>query len=253
MAASKATRLEIGQALDVGIKRRGAPNQDAIGVLLPTLLGKHAPLLVVADGMGGQQEGARAAQIVIDEITKAYKKANRKAESTQTLAAGIRLAHKRIQQYVEKHKDVASMGAAVVAAVIGGQQITIANVGDARIYLIHEEAIRQVSYDHSFVAEQVRQGMITQAEALTHPRRNVLTMSVTSKREALEPYTASIPYAAGDTLLLCSDGLWGTVSEAQLQAVVMELPPQQAADKLVKMANMNQGPDNISVVIARLG
>ena len=144
------------------------------------------------------------------------------------------------------------MGAAVVAAVIKKEEILIANVGDARIYLINDEEIRQISYDHSFVAEQVRQGLIKPSEALNHPRRNILTMSITSQREPVEIFTDTIPYQKGSYLLLCSDGLWGTVSETQIQDVLLELPPQEAADKLVEMANMNQGPDNISIVIVRL-
>ena len=144
------------------------------------------------------------------------------------------------------------MGAAVVAAVIKKEEVLIANVGDARIYLINEKEIRQVSYDHSFVAEQVRQGLIKPSEAHNHPRRNILTMSITSQREVVEIFTDTIPYQKGSYLLLCSDGLWGTVSETQIQDVVLELPPQEAAEKLVEMANMNQGPDNISVIIVKL-
>lgn len=240
----------VGQALDPGQKRKGAPNQDAIGMLLPSIWNKRAPLYIVADGMGGQQDGALAAKYVIDEMTAAYKRQSKNPH--QSIKAGINAAHKKIRKHVAKQEGVRSMGAAMVAAVVKKEEIYIANVGDARIYVINQDHIKHVSYDHSFVMEQVREGIITREEAATHPRRNVLTMSITSQREIVEPFIDTIPYKEGDYLLLCSDGLWGTVSETQIQDVVLELPPQEAADKLVKMANMNQGPDNISVIIVKL-
>ena len=252
MAKKKEHKIEIGQALDAGIKRKDAPNQDAIGILLPLFLNKRPPLLIVADGMGGQQDGTLAAKYVMDCIISAYKKHPAKSIQLNAIQEGINAAHKKIQRHVKKNKGIASMGAAVAAAVVKKGEVLVANVGDARIYLIDEEIIQQISYDHSFAAEQVRQGLITPSEARNHPRRNVLTMSITSKRDSIEVYTDTVPYKNGCILLLCSDGLWGTVSEAQIQDVVLELPPQEAADKLVEMANMTQGPDNISVIIAKL-
>lgn len=252
MTKSEKYKIEIGKALDPGIKRKDKPNQDAIGIYLPSFLGKKPPLVIVADGMGGQQDGALAAKFVIDSIISSYKKIQADKNPLKSITSGINTGHKKILRHVKKNKDVFSMGAAVVAAVIKKEEILIANVGDARIYLINDEEIRQISYDHSFVAEQVRQGLIKPSEALNHPRRNILTMSITSQRETVEIFTDTIPYQKGSYLLLCSDGLWGTVSETQIQDVLLELPPQEAADKLVEMANMNQGPDNISIVIVRL-
>lgn len=252
MAKKHRLRINIGQALDVGIKRRESPNQDAIGVFMPAFLSKRLPLFVVADGMGGHQEGARAAQYIIQSLQAVHKKAARDAHPSEILSAGITLAHKRILKFVKRHRKIHKMGAAMAAAIIQGEEIYFANVGDVRIYLINSNEIRQISMDQSFVGEQLRQGIITADELQKHPRRNVLTMSVTSSREDVEPHTGQVDYESGDYLLLCSDGLWGTVSENQLQDVVLELDPQAAADKLVSMANMNQGPDNISVIIANI-
>ncbi len=252
MTKTKVNKIEIGQALDTGIKRKGSPNQDAIGILLPSFLNKRPPLFIIADGMGGQQDGALAAKYVIDSIISTSKRISAKKNPLKAIKTGINSGHKKICRYVKKKKDVFSMGAAVVVAVVKKEEILVSNVGDARIYLINEEKIQQISYDHSFVAEQVRHGLIKPSEAHNHPRRNILTMSITSKRDSVEVFTDNIPYDKGSYLMLCSDGLWGTVSETQIQDVILELPPQEAADKLVEMANMNQGPDNISVIIVKL-
>jgi serine/threonine protein phosphatase PrpC len=109
----------------------------------------------------------------------------------------------------------------------------------------------QLNFDHSVVADQVRAGLITPLQARLHPRRNRLTQSITPKRKEIRPFHNQVPFEEDDTLILCSDGLWGVVPEAILQAIAMELPPQQAAEKLVSLANQNGGPDNISVIIAR--
>ncbi len=111
--------------------------------------------------------------------------------------------------------------------------------------------MQQLSYDHSVVADQVRAGLITPLQARWHPKRNRLTQSISPKRKEIKPYIAQFPFQENDTLILCTDGLWGVVPEAILQAIAQELPPQEAAEKLVSLANQNGGPDNISVIIAR--
>jgi protein phosphatase len=143
------------------------------------------------------------------------------------------------------------MGSTVVSVVLDNKMMFLANVGDSRAYVLNGEEIRQVSWDHSFVGELVRQNLITPAESLNHPKRNVLTMSISAQRSDLNIYTMQVELTEQDVVVLCSDGLWGPVSEMQIQAVALELPPQKAADKLIELANRNQGPDNISVIIAR--
>lgn len=102
------------------------------------------------------------------------------------------------------------------------------------------------------VAEQLRLGMLTPQEAKSHPRRNVLSLSLSAKREKVDPYLGMVEWGKEDILLLCSDGLWAPVSENEIQAVVLGLPPQKAANKLIDIANMHGGPDNISVIIAKM-
>jgi protein phosphatase len=143
------------------------------------------------------------------------------------------------------------MGSTLVAAVIDETHISLINVGDSRAYLINAAGMRQISYDHSLVGEQLRRNFITEAEARSHPRRNVLSMSISAKRDQVDSYRAEVSWQPGDCLVLCSDGVWGPVSERQIQAAALKYAPQAAADRLVALANANQGPDNIAVIVAR--
>lgn len=241
----------IGKAIDVGLQRRGKANQDSLEVILPGIFSHNPPLLIVADGMGGYTGGALASKIVIRCVSEVYRRTKHPANYSEILRAGIIAAHQEMMSKGKTDSEVEKMGSTIVAVVLEEETLHLVNVGDSRAYLIQENAIRQISYDHSFVGELVRQRLITTAESISHPKRNVLTMSISAQREDIDIYTTQMRLEENDVILLCSDGLWGPVSESQIQTVAWELPPQQAADKLVGLANRNQGPDNISVIIAR--
>ena len=245
--------LEIGQASDVGIQRKGKDNQDCIGVSLPNDANRLPPLMIIADGMGGYTGGSLASSLVIETIIEHYRSSAATADinSCEILQQGILAAHESLIVKAKDDPELVKMGSTVVAVVAQDNKLCLANVGDSRAYVMNENQIKQISWDHSLVGEMVRSGMITATEAHTHPKRNVLTNSISAHREKFNIYTTNYELAADDILVLCSDGLWGPVSEAQIQAVVVELPPQRAADKLVALANRNQGPDNISVIVAK--
>lgn len=243
---------EIGSAIDVGIKRKGKENQDSLKVILPGVFNRKPPLLIVADGMGGYEGGVIASQLVIETLANHYLAADTKESGyLDILYDGILAAHQAIRKKAKENEIYAQMGSTVVAIVLEENMAYVANVGDSHAYIINEEKIEQINWDHSLVADELRVGNITRDEVRNYPRKNVLTMSINAKREEIEPYTASYHLNDDDVVLLCSDGLWGPVSESQIQAVALELDPQTAANKLVEMANANQGPDNISVIIAR--
>lgn len=242
----------IGKALDSGLKRRERPNQDAIGVVEPDDAGKP-PLLILADGMGGYYGGEIASGIVVETIRDFYTNSeDPNTDYRNLLIDGIHHAHRAIHDRAENNLSLSQMGSTVATSLLFDRSVVIANVGDSRIYLISEDGnIQQISYDHSMVMDQVRAGLITKEEARQHPNKNVLSMSLNGSREKIDPYFTEVPWKHGDSLLLCSDGLWGPVSESQISNIVSSLDPQEAADKLIKTANMHQGPDNISVIIAR--
>jgi len=245
--------LEIGQASDVGVQRKGKANQDCIGISFPNKDSHLPPLLIVADGMGGYTGGSLASSLVIDTIINHYRSTADSADvnSCQILSQGILAAHEALISRAKDDPELSKMGSTVVAVVVQGDQVCLANVGDSRAYVIDKNRVKQISWDHSLVGEMIRAGMITPTEAHTHPKRNVLTMSVSAHRAKFDIYTTNYKLAPDDILVLCSDGLWGPVTEAQIQTVVVELPPQRAADKLIMLANRNQGPDNISVIVVK--
>lgn len=142
------------------------------------------------------------------------------------------------------------MGTTVVAATVDEEDIYFVNVGDSRGYFIRDEEITQITEDHSLVAEQVRMGQMTKEQAEMAQGRNVITRAV-GRRLELDIDLFVEPWGVGDAFLLCSDGLWGPVTEAQMLAVLMELDPQPAAEKLLQMAMTSQAPDNVSVIIVR--
>lgn len=243
---------EIGSAIDPGRKRKGKANQDALVVLLPPKGQNTPPVLVIADGMGGYAGGQIASQIVTQKFSDQY--ASYKGDDflfEDFVTVAIEVSLKEMQRRAEIDPDLANMGSTVVTVSIFGGMARVANVGDSRAYLVHEGEMHQINYDHSFVAEAVRAGLLTPLEAMQHPKKNQLTQSISSRRPNVNPYFGKTPFSDNDLVILCSDGLWGVVPEALIQAVVTELPPQQAAEKLVRLANTRGGPDNISVIVCK--
>lgn len=144
-------------------------------------------------------------------------------------------------------------GAAVVAAILERDRLVAVNVGDSRAYILRNGELKQLSRDHSRVRELLEAGEISLEEARTHPERSLLTVSLSPKHDEVTPFIAEETVAVGDMVLLCSDGLWSTISRQEIVTAMSELGPQPAARKLVELANTSQGPDNISVIVARLG
>jgi PPM family protein phosphatase len=282
MKPNSFSELSIGVATDPGRKRRNEPNQDSV-LVIPAEKGRP-PLLIVADGMGGHAGGAEASQLVVEAVAYHYRKAERVDDLHALLRDCLQSAFNALVGHVSGHPELSSMGSTAVLAVPNSGQVLVANVGDSRAYFLRyasppvmprsrksflenwfrkdkvpekeEERpveIQQLSFDHSVVADLVRAGQLTPLQALQSPQRNRLTQSITPRRTGLTPYINTYPFRAQDTLLLCTDGLWGVVPEATLAAIALEIPPQEAVDKLVRQALSYGGPDNISVIIARQG
>jgi serine/threonine protein phosphatase PrpC len=283
MISTPRSDLNIGYASDPGRKRSSEPNQDSVLVIQAEQ--DHPPLFMVADGMGGHAGGAEASQLVVAAVGSRFRRSGRIDDLPAVLRECLQFAIDTLVDHVAGHPDLASMGSTAVIAVPQGGQIVIANVGDSRAYRlrytslpvaipppaprrsrffnwfrrkdptgVEEESqveVTQLSYDHSVVADLVRAGQLTPLQALTSPQRNRLTQSITPRRLDLVPYVNQYPFGAGDTILLCSDGLWGVVPEATVAAIAMEFAPQLAANKLVQQAINYGGPDNISVIIVR--
>ncbi len=245
-------QFEIGFATDAGRKRSGEPNQDALEAILPEPRGRwHPPLLIVADGLGKHMGGALASKLVVQAFKREFVNAAHPTDYLPLLERCAQKAHQAVRMQGAKDEKLANMGSTVVAATLFRGMLYVLNVGDSRAYVLRGEKMIQVSQDQSWVAMQVKAGILTEQEARTHPSRNRLNMAITARRTEIKPYLAKEKLARDDIVVLCSDGLWGVIPETLIWAAASELPPKVAVKKLVSLANRSQGPDNISVIVAR--
>lgn len=245
------TDLDIAALSVAGRKRAKESNQDSLRVL-PADPRRGLPvLLILADGMGGYAGGAVASQLLVETVELHYKEAEIPLDLPALLNDCLQAALQAMKQHSEDHPEHASMGSTVVIAAVENEKVTLVNVGDSRAYHLHGSEMDLVSYDHSVVADMVRSKEITPLQARSHPKRNRLTQSISPKRKTFTPYVTQFHFSEDDILVLCTDGLWGVVPEALLQAISQELSPGEAVKKLISFANQNGGPDNISVIIAR--
>ncbi len=206
-------------------------------------------IYIVADGMGGHKAGERASCLAIETFLTSFL-AN---EETEDLADALVEAMARANEavYAESQLEEAKqgMGTTFTCALVRQNKAVIGHVGDSRAYLFRSGALRQITRDHSYVMEMVKQGKLTLAEAAIHPKRNVITRAIGSK----EPLCSDVFFEAlraGDLLLLCSDGLTTMVTEEEIATILEEnLPLQEAARRLVDRANFYGGKDNISVIL----
>ena len=214
-------------------------NQDAIL--------EAPPLWGVADGMGGHRGGETASAMCRDGLIRLLRDRD---TDIQSLINAVRLVNRRIHFESEDNKELAGMGTTLTCVWVGEDTISIAHVGDSRLYLLREGVLRQVTDDHSMVMEMVRAGILTREQANNHPMRNVITRAVGTERE-VEVDGLCEARKPGDVWLLCSDGLYGQVSEDRIREQMMQDSLEEASDTLIRLALEAGGPDNISLVLLR--
>ncbi|NTW29467.1 MAG: Stp1/IreP family PP2C-type Ser/Thr phosphatase [Coriobacteriia bacterium] len=203
------------------------------------------PLFVVADGLGGHEAGEVASSIAVQMLRD---HAPRRADS-KALARAVRLANREVIRSAREGHGRAGMGTTMTAAIIEGAHIAIAQVGDSRAYLLHAGHLDRITEDHSMVADLIRRGQLTEAEARYHPNRSVITRALGTDAN-MTADTFDIDAAAGDRLLLCSDGLTGMLEDAGIAEILSTYhDPGAAAHALIDAANNAGGHDNISVAI----
>ncbi|MBX5459237.1 MAG: Stp1/IreP family PP2C-type Ser/Thr phosphatase [Thermogemmatispora sp.] len=248
---AKQLRLDVAQLTDVGRKREH--NEDNMAYVIPKdpqVMATKGSLFIVADGMGGHAAGEVASEIAVDTVSTAYYQDD-SDEVPVALVRAIKRANAAIHQRAAENMLRNGMGTTCVAAVLRGNMAYIANVGDSRAYLIRGKTVKQISQDHSWVAEQVRAGLLTEDQARTHAQRNVITRSLGTQPDVeIDIFTE--PLQEGDSLVLCTDGLSGLITEDELQEIVNRFVPQESVYHLVERANENGGPDNITAIVIRV-
>ncbi|HVH72491.1 MAG TPA: Stp1/IreP family PP2C-type Ser/Thr phosphatase [Candidatus Dormibacteraeota bacterium] len=250
-------KIASGGVTDVGRVRTN--NEDCFRIVTPL------NLYVLADGMGGEAHGEIASALAVETVVKHCMdaEANPAAQvlgqaqlgwsaKTKRLWTALHLANKNICKSAKEHPEQRGMGATLTAAWINGAKLSVAHVGDSRAYLLRSGSLLQLTRDHSLVAEQVRRGMLTVAEAEESEMQSVLLRALGAQPE-IEVDAEEHLLFPRDVLLLCSDGLTRVVTEPEIAGVLQaETDPVRAAEELVGIANERGGPDNITVVIARL-
>lgn len=237
-------------------------NEDSLLALTTTLAGNSGSLpfglYIVADGMGGHQFGEVASNAAIRTVSGyimnkfqpylfGLKPSSPDESLQEIMGAAVKEAQKTIQS------EAPSSGTTLTAALVLGQQVTIAHVGDSRAYHILPDGRSEViTRDHSLVKRLEELGHISEEEAEKYPHRNVLYRAL-GQGEILEPDIFTVAFPQTGYLMLCSDGLWGVVAEQDMHRMISEAPNlQRACQNLVEAANAAGGPDNISVVIVQL-
>ncbi len=248
---SKQLRLDPAQLTDVGRKR--PHNEDNMAYVIPKdpqVMARKGALFIVADGMGGHAAGEVASEIAVDTVSNVYYQDDSEDICVALLRA-IKRANALIYQRAAENMLRSGMGTTCVAAVLRGKIAYIANVGDSRAYLIRAGQAIQISQDHSWVAEQVRAGLLTEDQARSHAQRNVITRCLGTQPD-VEIDVFPVELQEGDSLVLCTDGLSGLISDEELRTIVDQHQPQESVYLLVERANENGGSDNITAIVVRV-
>ncbi len=249
-----------GQATDVGQVRSN--NQDsALSFFFMSQTVEERPdfgLFIVADGMGGHNDGEKASSVTVRAVAKhitnaIYLPMLAAGETTSdmpTIAEALIEAARQANTSVIN--QVPNGGTTLTATAVMGDLAHIVHVGDSRGYLITKEGIEQITRDHSLVQRLIELDQLTPEEAIDHPQKNVLYRAI-GHNDQLEVDTLTRRLPSDSRLLLCSDGLWGLMEEDEIRDIVMNNPnPQDACDKLVELANSHGGIDNITAVLLKL-
>lgn len=206
----------------------------------------HGALFVVCDGMGGYARGEVASDVAAKAI-EAHYDAYPDADRSMLLRDAFIAANTAVLG--QGHGD---MGTTAVAAIVRHNVATIANVGDCRAYLVRNGQPRQLTHDHSFVAEQVAAGILTDEQAKASSYRHIVTRAI-GQRDDLDVDVYHEPLQVNDVVVLCSDGLHGQVDADEIALAVSKVPLAKACEKLVALANTRGGPDNITLVAVQVG
>ncbi len=233
---------------DIGAKRTS--NQDFY-FCSDSPVGILPNLYIVADGMGGHNAGDIASRFCVERFTELVE-TSRERTPIQVIEDALKTTNEELIAKANGQSDFEGMGTTfVMATLLNDGSALIANIGDSRLYLINDE-IRQITQDHSLVAEMVRSGDLKKEEARYHPNKNVVLRAL-STHNVVSPDFYRVKVHSGDYLLLCSDGLSDMIEEAEMQKLVNEYEEvEDITRKMVALANENGGKDNITLILIRV-
>ncbi|QOV20216.1 Stp1/IreP family PP2C-type Ser/Thr phosphatase [Blautia liquoris] len=234
--------MKVYAETDIGQKRQ--MNQDFVYVSEQPV-GNLPNLFVVADGMGGHNAGDFASRFGVSVLVETVQK-DTNFNPVKILRHGMEAANQLVLTQAKKDASMAGMGTTMVVATIVGSYAYIANVGDSRLY-IGADSLKQITRDHSLIAEMVRIGELTPEEARNHPDKNIITRAIGTSEEVDIDFF-DVKLEPKDQIVMCSDGLTNMVTDEEIYGTI-QIQEGNKAQKLIEMANANGGKDNITVII----
>jgi protein phosphatase len=246
--------LDVAGLTDVGRVRTS--NEDNFGY------DERLGIFVVCDGMGGHAAGEVASRIAVESVLRYFREREPTPQQqaypddaplgARMLAEAVKQANDAILEYAELHRNTSGMGTTLVAARFAEGSVSIANVGDSRIYLLREGELLQLTEDHSLVMEQVRRGMLTLDEAKHSSAQNIITRALGTDETTL-PDLGEFPAQVGDVLLLATDGVLRHVEDTEIREILVQVSSLKAAcETLITAANDGGGDDNSTCILIRV-
>lgn len=210
---------------------------------------------IIADGMGGHNSGEVASRLAVDSVAKALSLKPEELKDNRAIPGLldrlVKEANREVYARSSENPADHGMGTTLTLAVISGELMHIAHVGDSRLYLIRDREIKRITCDHSYIEEMVKNGSLTREEAERHPQKNIITRAL-GLPEDIEVDGYELKLQDEDAFVICTDGLTNMLTEEEILNTVTVNDPEAACEKLVAAANDNGGEDNITVIVIRI-
>lgn len=246
--------IEYSSLSDVGMRRK--TNQDSFSAIVApdeSAWRQRGHLFLVADGMGAHAAGELASKLASDHVPHLYRKMLEQYSTPEALERAIVETNAEVHRRGQANLDFYSMGTTASVLVLVPQGAIIAQVGDSRIYRLRGSQLDQLTFDHSLVWEMRNSGQLPADTDVSHMvPKNIITRCLGPQPTVQVDIEGPFPLEAGDTFLLCSDGLTGQVRDEELGPILANLPPKEAAQVLIDLANLRGGPDNITAIVVRV-
>lgn len=234
-----------------GVTDRGAVRQQNQDAYAARVLDDGRAIALVCDGMGGARAGNVASTMAVELFMEEFLKPGQEGPVEEQMGHAASVANQAVFQRSVTDPECAGMGTTMVAVLAGAEEAVILNEGDSRCYHINDEGIVLVTRDHSLVEDLVERGELTREQARTHPHKNLITRALGAEPVLMADCFRQ-PLAAGDCLLLCSDGLSNVVNEQEmLYEVVHGGETEQCCQRLLNIALSRGAPDNVTVVLIK--
>lgn len=241
--------IRFGAKSDVGQVR--SENQDDYGRFPEVRAERNGDqVFIVADGMGGHQDGGQASRVAVETVRDVYFE-DREATVEERLRRAVTEANSRVYAFAQAGEVPKRMGTTCTVLALVHGEAYLAHVGDSRAYRVGKRGISQLSRDHTLVEALMQEGVLTEDEAAQHPQRHALVRAIGIQAEVDVDVERLDPPQAGEAFVLCSDGL-ARVTDAEIRDVVRAETPQQAAETLVQLANDRGGHDNVTVLVVKI-